>query len=174
VGALANVFLLLILVLFIFSILAVFFFQNLSDGLIIGEYRNFKNFGQSFLTLFVISTGESWNLLMYDCMDTPPDCTPGETCGNSLAPAFYIVFVLFVQNVMLNLFILVIITQFETYYVGDDNAIKKYTRNLEIFMKTWIDFTMKYRCIKMREKQLNDFFKKLPVPVGLPPETSDD
>lgn len=41
VGALANVFLLLLLVLFIFSILAVFFFSGLSDGEVISEFRNF-------------------------------------------------------------------------------------------------------------------------------------
>ena len=41
VGALANVFLLLLLVLFIFSVMAVFFFGNLSTGNVIGEYKNF-------------------------------------------------------------------------------------------------------------------------------------
>jgi sodium leak channel non-selective protein len=61
------------------------------------------------LLLFAISTGEDWNKLMYDCVDTPPNCIPGQTCGSSLAPAYYIIFVLFVSNVMLNLFILVII-----------------------------------------------------------------
>jgi len=138
VGALANVFLLLLLVLFIFSILAVFFFAQLTEGEVISEYRNFTDFGQSFLTLFVIATGENWNMLMYDCIDTPPMCEAGKTCGTSLAPLFYIIFVLFVQNVMLNLFILVIITQFESYYVSDDNPIKKFSKNLELFMKTWI------------------------------------
>ena len=54
---------------------------------------------------------------------------------------------------MLNLFILVIITQFETYYMSDDSPIAKYQRNLDIFMKTWIKFTVaKYRCTKLREK----------------------
>ena len=119
----------------------------------IDDYRNFTNFGQSFLLLFVISTGENWNMLMYDCNDTPPNCTPGETCGTSYAPAFFIVFVLFVQNVMLNLFILVIIDQFTTYYMNDDNPIEKFKKNLDIFMKVWIQFTVqRYRCIKLREK----------------------
>lgn len=37
--------------------------------------------------------------------------------------------------------------------MGDDNPILKYSVNLEIFMKTWIEFTVqKYRCIKLREK----------------------
>jgi len=45
VSALANVFLLLVLVLFIFSILAVFFFGNLNSGNVIDEYHNFNDFG---------------------------------------------------------------------------------------------------------------------------------
>jgi len=46
---------------------------------------------------------------------------------------------------------------------------------MEVFMKTWIEFTVqKYRCIKLREKQLNSFFKALPPPFGLPAETTDD
>lgn len=123
----------------------------------------------------MIATGENWNMLMYDTVDTYPNCVQGETCGSSFAPIFFILFVLFVQNVMLNLFILVIITQFETYYVADDNPIRKFSKNLEIFMKIWVQFTQhKYRCIKLREKQLNDFFRALPMPFGLPPETSDD
>lgn len=96
VGALANVFLLLMLVLFIFAILAVFFFSEIKQGAIIDEYRNFNNFGQSFLFLFVISTGESWNMIMYDCINTPPNCEPGVNCGTSYAPVFFIIFVLFV------------------------------------------------------------------------------
>ena len=45
VGALANVFLLLMLVLFIFSILAVFFFSELSEGNVIDDFKNFSRFG---------------------------------------------------------------------------------------------------------------------------------
>jgi len=45
VGALFNVFLLLMLCLFIFAILAVFFFGELADGNVIDDFRNFKNFG---------------------------------------------------------------------------------------------------------------------------------
>jgi hypothetical protein len=79
-----------------------------------------------------------------------------------------------VANVMLNLFILVIIQQFELYYVSDDNPIVRFKKNFDIFMIVWIEFTAKkYRCVKIREKQLNDFFKKLPPPIGLPDDTSD-
>jgi len=174
VTALANVFLLLLLVLFIFSILGWFFFSNIIEGDVISEYKNFTNWGKSFLLLFIIATGENWPVLMYDCMKTPPNCTDGVDCGTSNAPIFYIVFVILVQNVMLNLFILVIIQQFETYYVSDDNPIQKFKDNLEVFMTVWIEFTsVQYRCVKIREKRLYEFFKRLPPPIGLPFETPD-
>jgi hypothetical protein len=77
VSALANVLLLLLLILFMFAVLAVFMFSTLKTGDVIDEnYKNFNNFWNSYLLLFAISTGEDWNRLMYDCMDTPPDCVP--------------------------------------------------------------------------------------------------
>jgi hypothetical protein len=153
VGSLANVFLLLLLVIFIFSVLAVFFFNNITSGVEISEYKNFTNFGQSFLFLFILSTGENWNYAMYDCIKTAPNCVENETCGTSYAPVFFVIFVLFVQNIMLNLFILVIINQFEKYYMAEDNPITKFKKNLDVFMVTWVDFTAtKYRCYKLKEK----------------------
>ena len=61
------------------------------------------------------------------------------------------------------------------YYISADNPILKYSKNKDAFLKTWVDFTAtKSRCVKLREKRLNDFFRKLPLPVGLPPETTED
>lgn len=175
VSALFNVFVLLVLVLFIFSVLAIFFFSEVHEGQTLSDYRNFESFGASFLSMFVFSTGENWNIAMFDCMITAPNCEEGVNCGTSYAPIFWIIFVVFVQNVMLNLFILVIITQFETYYMSDDNPISKFKKSLDVFMVTWINFTQtRYRCLKLREKKITDFFKQLPMPLGLPLDTSED
>ena len=63
---------------------------------------------------------------------------------------------------MLNLFVLVIIQQFETYYMAVDNPITKFKKNLEVFMVTWVEFTAtKYRCLRLREKKLKDFLNGL-------------
>lgn len=110
VGPLANVFLLLFLTLFIFSILAMFFFRDITSGFIINDYRNYLDWGKAMISLFIIATGESWNYVMFDCMITEPNCEPGVTCGTSFAPIYYMTFVMVVQNVMLNLFVLVIIS----------------------------------------------------------------
>lgn len=167
VSALANVLLLLLLILFMFAVLGVFMFSELSDGDVINSYKNFQNFGNSYLLLFAISTGEDWNRLMYDCVDTPPDCVPMETCGSSLAPVFYILFILIITHVMLNLFILVIIQQFEMFYVNDDNPIKVFTEHYNEFHEIWIKETQKFQCKKIKEKELVAFFKKLPAPLGM-------
>jgi len=79
VGALFNVFALLLLILFMFAVLGVFFFSEITEGDIIDkEYKNFRNFSSAYLTLFAIATGEDWNKLMFDCVDTLPNCKIGE------------------------------------------------------------------------------------------------
>lgn len=106
-------------------------------------------------------------------MHTPPNCVQGKTCGTSLAPIYFIIFILLVTHVMLNLFILVIIQQFETYYVDFDSPLKKFAENKDIFLDFWIKFTSRYKCTRIKEKQLFDFFKQLPPPIGMPDDTSD-
>jgi len=61
-----------------------------------------------FILIFVLSTGENWPLVMYDVGHAKPHCGP-TTCGSSLSTLYFFVFVMVVQNIMLNLFILVII-----------------------------------------------------------------
>lgn len=60
---------------------------------------------------------------------------------------------------MLNLFILVIIQQFETYYVSDDNPLQKFKDNLDTFQETWSELTQKQKCRRIRERDLYKFFK---------------
>lgn len=109
VDSLFNVFLLLMLIFFIMSVLGNTLFPEVLEGEVISDYKNFTNFHQSFMLLFSVSTGEDWNKIMYDCLLVEPECTPGLTCGSSLAPLFFLIFIMLVTNIMLNLFILVII-----------------------------------------------------------------
>ncbi len=55
------------LVYFMFSVLAVFLFKDITSGVIIDEYKNFAAFLPSLMTLFAVSTGENWNNLVFDC-----------------------------------------------------------------------------------------------------------
>jgi len=107
------VFLLLLLIFFIYAVLGVFVFGSIESGEVIDEHTNFHNFGNAMLTLLRIATGEDWNKIMFDSMNTEPDCEPGVTCGSAWAPAYFISFVMLCSFIMLNLFILVILQQFD-------------------------------------------------------------
>ena len=68
VQSLINVFLLLMLIFFMLATLGTFLFKDVIEGDVVDpHYKNFKTFGDGFLHLFAISTGEDWNRLMYDC-----------------------------------------------------------------------------------------------------------
>ena len=69
------------------------------------EWMCFNTFGQTFFTLFVLSTGEHWNAIMHDVMDSPDG--PGEliavgfflsfqfVCSFSISFFFVLSFLLF-------------------------------------------------------------------------------
>jgi Ion transport protein len=104
------------LIYFIFAILGTFLFRRITTGNVINEQFNFSNFGMSLLVVIRMSTGEDWNYVMQDTMKTPADgCIPNATCGISYAPVFFIPLMMLCTFIMLNLFILVIIQQFEMY-----------------------------------------------------------
>lgn len=154
IPSLGNVFILLLIVFFMFSVLGNSFFSQVKRGEVIDEWKNFGNFGHAFLLLFAISTGEDWNKIMFDCSRTPEEgCIVGETCGSSpISYWYFYIMVLFCSHVMLNLFILVIIQQFEKYYLPKENMIYLFKTDQSSFMKVWKQFTQeRYRCMKIKE-----------------------
>ena len=129
IPVLFNVFMLLMLIFFMFSILGVFMFGNIKSGEVIDDLKSFNNFFDAFLLLFAITTGEDWNKIMFDCSRTAPECVPGETCGMKHAYVYFMAIILVCSYVMLNLFILVIIQQFEKYYLPTENMITLFKKD---------------------------------------------
>lgn len=164
IPALMNVFLLLMLIYFMFSVLGNFLFAQVITGEVVdSEIKNFKNFMNSFLLLFALSTGEDWNKVMFDCSrDKAWGCIEQINCGTSFSFIFFMMLILVCSHVMLNLFILVIIQQFEKYYLPDDNMLAKFKNDQVSFMKIWKQLTQdRYQCMKIKENQLTKFFRLL-------------
>ena len=85
------------------------------------------------MTLFRMSTGEDWYKIMFD-LSRPLGDTYGchnDSCEGSglnnifiaLSIVFFIFYILIVQYIMLNLFILVLMQNFEENYISADNPI---------------------------------------------------
>ena len=49
--------------------------------------------------------------------------------------------ILFIQYIMLSLFVLVILEQFEKYYLPKNNNITMFKKDAEQFMEAWREFT---------------------------------
>lgn len=115
------------------------------------------------LLLLAIMTGEDWNRVMFDCSRTPEQgCVEGQDCGSVLALFYFNGVIIVCSYVMLQLFILVIIQQFDKYYLTQDNSIKSFKDDLDKFYRVWKVFTQKrYRCYKIKENQLQMFFREL-------------
>ena len=68
--------------------------------------------------------------------------------------------------VLLNLFILVILQQFDEYYLPKDNVIEKFKKDLRIFKLNWTKFSKEDSGVKIKDHLLVDFFYSLPSPLG--------
>lgn len=111
--AMLNVLALIFIVLFMFAVLATNLFKNIQSGMALdSDYNNFKNFGNSFLMMFRMSTGEDWHLVMYDCMSV-----------NGLYSFYFIIYVIIVQNIMINLFVLIMLKEFDRVYYSLEKGI---------------------------------------------------
>ena len=96
-----------------FAIAGTNLFRTIDSGMTLdNRYSNFRNFGNSFLMVFRMSTGEDWHLVMYDCMELNP-----------YYAVYFILFVIVIQNIMINLFVLVMIKEFDKIYYSLDNSI---------------------------------------------------
>eukprot|EP01016_Furgasonia_blochmanni_P043472 TRINITY_DN5916_c0_g1_i3.p1 TRINITY_DN5916_c0_g1~~TRINITY_DN5916_c0_g1_i3.p1 ORF type:complete len:514 (-),score=87.56 TRINITY_DN5916_c0_g1_i3:676-2169(-) len=169
--AMLNVIFLVFLILFIFSVLAVFLFQDITTGDQLDPvFLNFKNFGNALYTLLRCSTGENWHIFMFDTMRTAEDdCTAGSTCGNTANVIFWIFFIFIVRYVFLNLFVLVVTEQFETYgFNSADNPLRLFSEFLDCFKKTWIIYAEKFDGKMINQSHLLQFFTKLKQPLGFP------
>jgi hypothetical protein len=62
--SLANIGGLLLLFIFMYSILGMIIFGEVKRNGVMNSYLNFENFYNSYLTLFIVATGDSWNLIM--------------------------------------------------------------------------------------------------------------
>jgi hypothetical protein len=69
-----------------------------------------------------MSTGENWNQIMTDCM-----------ASSIYGAPLFIIYIIFIQNVMLKLFVLVLLNDFNDFFYNSDNPLNKFYVDLEVF-----------------------------------------
>lgn len=138
--SLVNVGTVLLLVYFIYAVVAMNLFADIRRGEFLTEDANFESFFVTMITLFRMSTGESYNGIMHDCMVEEPYCIEGVNCGIDWFPPIYFVsFFVLTSFILLNLLVAIILDNFNDT-VAMDEGREGFTltdRDMEMFQQIW-------------------------------------
>ncbi|XP_064856757.1 voltage-dependent P/Q-type calcium channel subunit alpha-1A-like [Oncorhynchus nerka] len=143
--ALPYVCLLIGMLFFIYAIIGMQLFGNLAlgedEGSAINENNNFRTFIMALMLLFRSATGEAWHDIMLSCLGGKK-CDPdsGNTepeCGSTFAYTYFVSFIFFCSFLMLNLFVAVIMDNFE--YLTRDSSILG-PHHLDEYVRIWAEY----------------------------------
>nr|XP_029732727.1 voltage-dependent calcium channel type A subunit alpha-1-like isoform X2 [Aedes albopictus] len=166
--ALPYVCLLIAMLFFIYAIIGMQVFGNieLEPESAITRHNNFRSFVQGLMLLFRCATGESWPNIMLACLKGRP-CDPragksNETCGSTLAYAYFVSFIFFCSFLMLNLFVAVIMDNFD--YLTRDSSILG-AHHLDEFVRIWAEYDPNATG-KIHYTEMYDMLKNMDPPLG--------
>ncbi|XP_077969234.1 voltage-dependent P/Q-type calcium channel subunit alpha-1A-like isoform X2 [Styela clava] len=142
IKALPYVCLLMVMLFFIYAIIGMQLFGNikLDAETQINHHNNFRDFIQSLMLLFRSATGEAWQSIMLDCVSAECDPRAGaedKKCGNMIAYFYFTSFIFFCSFLMLNLFVAVIMDNFE--YLTRDSSILG-PHHLDEYIRVWAEY----------------------------------
>ena len=145
--AILNVMGLIMLFFFIYAVLGSFLFYTVNNGVEINQFYNFFNFSNSMLILWRISTGEDYPILMYDCM---------MQTGSFAVVIYFCSFVAFIDWVMIDLFIAIILQYYKEFSNNPDHSVQQFTKDLKIFKKWWFTCNIELSNWKVAKEGLKE------------------
>ncbi|KAF5301170.1 hypothetical protein FQA39_LY10848 [Lamprigera yunnana] len=166
--ALPYVCLLIAMLFFIYAIIGMQVFGNIENnaGTYITRHNNFRNFIQGLMLLFRCATGEAWPFIMLSCIKNRP-CDPEarkpiNSCGSNLAYAYFVSFIFFCSFLMLNLFVAVIMDNFD-YLTRDPSILGAH--HLDEFVRIWAEYDPNATG-KILYQEMYDMLKNMDPPLG--------
>lgn len=168
--ALGNGLALIALYLFISSVVGSYLLQNIgSDGS--GFYsgtNNFLNFHRSLQLLFICTTGENWYVYMYESMFPGyVQCTTPDSCTSPFNLVFWLIYIFFSQKVFMEMLVLIVLDQFESNYINENNPLGIFALLEDDFRSVWIEKTQKHKAAKLESKKLVELILCLKPPLGI-------
>nr|XP_017212916.2 voltage-dependent R-type calcium channel subunit alpha-1E isoform X4 [Danio rerio] len=172
--ALPYVCLLIAMLFFIYAIIGMQVFGNIkiNEKTQINEHNNFRTFFGALMLLFRSATGESWQEIMLSCLgekeceiDTSVNSTTKtikNDCGTDFAYFYFVSFIFFSSFLMLNLFVAVIMDNFE--YLTRDSSILG-PHHLDEFVRIWGEYD-RAACGKLHYKEMYKVVRTISPPLG--------
>ena len=163
--ALYNVGTLLFLLYFMFAVTAMYLFGTMEHRVYINEYANFEDFPTALITLFRMSTGESWNGAMHELMHASSNLFDYLT-----TLVFFATFTFTSNFLLLNVFVAVVLKNFEEEVMTDSaNSSNPFVRDAIVaFGNHWAKH---FDSFSISRAELMPFLQSLPAPWTLPHST---
>ncbi|XP_076009435.1 voltage-dependent R-type calcium channel subunit alpha-1E [Genypterus blacodes] len=175
--ALPYVCLLIAMLFFIYAIIGMQVFGNikLNEETHINQHNNFKSFSGALMLLFRSATGESWQEIMLSCLggqqcETDTSLSPALLtsdheggCGSDFAYFYFVSFIFFSSFLMLNLFVAVIMDNFE--YLTRDSSILG-PHHLDEFVRIWGEYD-RAACGRIHYTDMYEMLTNMSPPLGL-------
>jgi hypothetical protein len=120
------------------------------------SHNNFQSVPNVLLMLMRTSTGEAWDTLLFDTVDT--DCGGGPS-----GYMYWISFVVLINFVMLQMFMMVVV---DSYRTGDRQRRGASEQIIRSFRSAWRMFDPRGTGF-MPSTDLESFLRKLPPPMGM-------
>uniref|UniRef100_P56698-2 Isoform 2 of Probable voltage-dependent N-type calcium channel subunit alpha-1B n=1 Tax=Diplobatis ommata TaxID=1870830 RepID=P56698-2 len=167
--ALPYVCLLIAMLFFIYAIIGMQVFGNieLDDDGAINRHNNFRTFLQAVMLLLRSATGEGWQEIMLACLNQSPcdarSGIDGDECGSNFAYFYFVSFIFFSSFLMLNLFVAVIMDNFE--YLTRDSSILG-PHHLDEFIRVWAEYDPGARG-RITYNDMYEMLRHMCPPLGL-------
>ena len=173
--SIVNVSIFILLVYFIFASVCFQLFARVKTGRVIDDnFFNFRTFWTSMQMMFIFTTNELWSDAMYDCSVQPPQCTPAAVagdhaaafsdCGTPFAPVIFITFAVVSAFVVSNLFVAIILDNFDTTLRIDRSIVTM--KDLHRFTDVW-SLMNPSGSLMMDTNRLPELLARVQPPLGI-------
>ena len=159
----------LCLYLLISSVISSTLFGNLIEDhtLMITPDTNFRDFHHALQMLFICLTGENWYYYMFASMDTEAHCADQESsCSSPYYIFFWLPFIFIGQKLIMELFVLLILDQFEDTFINENNPLGLFNDLEEVFRGAWVELAQK-KGWTVKAARGVDLCLRLESPLGL-------
>ncbi|CAD8114498.1 unnamed protein product [Paramecium sonneborni] len=164
---LAKLISILIITMIIYALIGCQLFGKIKKGAVIDEYINFTNFEYALLALYKCASGDNFRTIMTDTMHHNPFCNENpDYCGSEFNQLYFITFMLISNNVLLNLFVLGLIEQFEEFFQAQNSMIQTYVEQIDKIKTTWCKYSADNNGQSMHYKFLCRFLLDISQPLG--------
>jgi hypothetical protein len=100
------------------------------------ELFNFDNFFQSFLLNLSIYQGQSWEYYILEYSNVNRELIDGWVAYVYFSMSYF-----FCNTIMMNLFLLIIISKYDTFHRKEENPILKFEEMIEVFQIIWSKYS---------------------------------